>query len=130
MSVTANHVVFALSFASAFFLCYVGSQLLSSVLNGTGYDLFGTILGLEKQPENMSSQLLKDFSSNQLAQLVAIALTAVTSVVLYWKFSNSMSALPNGKVARLIHFLRIEANGAGSSELARIHARKKDHRLP
>jgi hypothetical protein len=54
MSVTANHVVFVLSFASAFFVCYVGSQFLSSVLNDAGYDLFGTILGHEKQPENMS----------------------------------------------------------------------------
>lgn len=95
MSVTANHVVFALSFASAFFVCYIASQLLSSVLDGAGYDLFGTILALEKQPDNMSSQLLKDFSSNQLAQLVAIALTAVTSVVLFLKFSKSMSGLAN-----------------------------------
>lgn len=94
MSVTANHVVFALSSASAFFVCYVGSQLLSSVLNDAGYNLFGTVLGLEQQPENMSSQLIKDFSNNQFAQLVAIALTAATSVVLFLKFSKSMSGLP------------------------------------
>jgi hypothetical protein len=100
MSVTANHVVFALSFASVFFLCYVGSQLLSSVLNDTGYDLFGTILGLETQPENMSSQLLKDFPSNQLAQLVAIALAALTSVVLFLKFSKSTFSLANVRMER------------------------------
>jgi len=86
---TVSHVAFALSFASAFFLCYVGSQFLSSVLNTAGYDISGTILGHEKQPESMSSQLVKDFSSSQLAQLVAIALTAVTSVVIFWKFSQS-----------------------------------------
>jgi low affinity Fe/Cu permease len=91
MPVTANHVAFALSFASAFFACYVGSQLLSSVLDRTSYDLFGTILGLEKQPENnMSSQLINDFSSNwQLTQLIAIALTVITSVVLFLKLSKS-----------------------------------------
>lgn len=92
MSVTANHVVFALSFASAFFVCYLGFQLLSSVLNDTSYDLFGTILGLEKA-DTMSSQLLKDFSNNQLAQLVAIALTAVTTLIVFLKFSKSMSGL-------------------------------------
>lgn len=100
MSVTAYHVVFALSFASVFFLCYVGSQLLSSLLNDAGYDLPGTIFGIEKQPENMSSQLFKDFSSNQLAQLVAIALTAVTSVVLFLKFSKSMSGLVDARVEK------------------------------
>ena len=89
MPVTANHVAFVLSFASAFVVCYVGSQLLSSVLNNAGYDLFGTILGQEKQAEDMTSQLMKDFSNNQLAQLVAIALTAITSVVIFWKFSQS-----------------------------------------
>jgi len=58
------------------------------VLNNAGYDIFGTILGHEKPPENMSSQLVKDFSSNQLAQLVAIALTVVTSATIFWKFSQ------------------------------------------
>lgn len=89
MPVTTNHVVFALSFASAFFVCYVGSQFLSSVLNDAGYDLFGTILGHGKQPENMSSQLVQDFSNNQLAQLVAIAFTVATSVFIFLKFSQS-----------------------------------------
>ena len=89
MSVTANHVVFVLSFASAFFACYVGSQFLSSLLNTSGYDITGAILGHETQPENMTSQLVEDFSSNQLAQLVAIALTAVTSLAIFWKFSQS-----------------------------------------
>jgi len=89
MSITANHVAFALSFASVFFVCYVGSQFLGSLLSDSGCNIFGTILGHEKQPENMSSQLIKDFSSNQLAQLVAIALTVVTSAVTFWKFSRS-----------------------------------------
>jgi hypothetical protein len=93
MSVTSNHVVFALSSASTFFVCYVGSKFLSSVLNDAGYDLFGTILGVEKNPENMSSQLIKDFSSNQLAQLVAIALTFATSAFLFFKFSQSAFGL-------------------------------------
>lgn len=88
MSVTVSHVVFGLSFASAFFVCYVGSQLLSSALNDAGYDLFGTILGVEKRPENMTSQQVRDFSNNQFAQLLALALTAVTTVVLFWKFSK------------------------------------------
>ncbi|KAF9786974.1 ferredoxin reductase-like C-terminal NADP-linked domain-containing protein [Thelephora terrestris] len=88
MSVTVNHVVLALSSASAFFVCYVGSQLLSSLLNDAGYDPFRTLLGLEQQPENMSSPLIKDFSTNQFAQLLAIALTAVTTVVLFLKFSK------------------------------------------
>lgn len=126
MSVTANHVVFALSFASVFFVCYVGSQFLSSVLNGAGYDFVGTILNLEKQPENMSSQLLKDFSSNQLAQLVAIALTALTSVVFFLKFSKSMFGLA-GVRWQLMRFPRVEATSVGSSELARIPTHKKDH---
>ena len=95
MSVTVNHVVLALSSASAFFVCYVGSQLLSSLLNDAGYDPFRTLLGLEQQPENMSSPLIKDFSTNQFAQLLAIALTAVTTVVLFLKFSKSMSIYPN-----------------------------------
>ena len=95
MPVTANHVAFALSFASAFFVCYVGSQLLNSVLKNAGYDLFGTILGLENHPENMSSLLLEEFSSNQLAQLAAIALTVATTVVFFLKFSKSMSGLVN-----------------------------------
>jgi hypothetical protein len=86
MSVTVSHVVFALSFASVFLVCYVGSQFLSSVLNNAGYDFFGTVVSHEK---NMSSQLIADFMNNQLAQLVAIALTAVTSVVIFWKFSQS-----------------------------------------
>jgi cytochrome-b5 reductase len=85
MSVTVSHVVFALSFASVFLVCYVGSQFLSSVLNNAGYDFFGTVVSHEK---NMSSQLIVDFMNNQLAQLVAIALTAVTSVVIFWKFSQ------------------------------------------
>ena len=86
MSVTVSHVVFALSFASVFLVCYVGSQFLSSVLNNAGYDFFGTVVSHEK---NMSSQLIADFMNNQLAQLVAIALTAVTSVAIFWKFSQS-----------------------------------------
>lgn len=89
MSVTASHAVFVLSFASAFYACYVGSQYLSSLLNTSGYDISGTILGHEKQPESMSSQLVKDFSSNRLAQFVAIALAAATSIAIYWKFSQS-----------------------------------------
>lgn len=93
MPVTANHAVFVLSFASAFFACYVGSQFLSSLLNTSGYDISGTIIGYEKQPENMSSQLVRDFSSNRLAQLVAIALAAVTSMAIFWKFSQSEFAL-------------------------------------
>lgn len=92
MSVTANHVVLGLSFAFTFFICYVGSQLLSSVLNDAGYDLLGTILGIEKRPGNMTSQQVRDFSNNQFAQLLAVALTAVTTVVLFWKFSKSMSS--------------------------------------
>jgi hypothetical protein len=88
---TANNAVFALSFASTFFVCYIGSQFLSSLLNDAGYDLFGTILDLEKQPKNMPSQLLGTFSNNQFAQLVAIALTVVTSVFVFTKFSQSMS---------------------------------------
>lgn len=88
MSVTANHVVFALSFASAFFVCYLGSQFLGFVLDNAGYDLFETILGVEKQPESMSSQLIKDVSNNQLAQLVALALAAATSVFVFLKFSK------------------------------------------
>lgn len=101
MSATSNHVVFALSSASTFFVCYVGSKFLSSVLNDAGYDLFGTILGVEKTPENMSSELIKDFSSNQLAQLVAIALTFVTSALLFSKFYKSVFGLAD---------LRDEAN--------------------
>ena len=89
MPVTVNHVAFALSFTSVFFVCYIGSQLLSSVLNNAGYDLSGTILGHQKRPENMSSQLVDDFSNNQLAQLVAVALAVATSVVIFWKFSQS-----------------------------------------
>ena len=86
MPVTANHVAFVLSFASAFVVCYVGSQYLTSVLNNTVYDLPGTIPGHEKPPENMSSLSMLN---NQLTQLVAIALAAVTSVVIFWKFSQS-----------------------------------------
>jgi len=93
MPVTVSHAVFVLSFASAFFACYVGSRFLSSVLNTAGYDFSGTILGHEKQPGNMSSQLVKDFSSSRLAQLVAIALTAVTSLAIFWKFSQSKFVL-------------------------------------
>jgi len=93
MPVTVNHAVFVLSFASAFFACYVGSRFLSSVLNTAGYDISGTILGHENQPQNMSSQLVKDFSNNRLAQLVAIALAAVTSIAIFWKFSQSEFAL-------------------------------------
>jgi len=89
MPVTVSHVVFVLSFASAFLICYVGSQFLSSVLNDSGYDLFGTLLGHEKQPQDMSSQLVQDFSNSQLAQLVAIALTAATSIFIFLKFSQS-----------------------------------------
>jgi len=89
MPLTANHVVFALSFASAFFVCYVGSRFLGSALDDSGYDLFGTILGHENQSANMSSQWVQNFSNNQLAQLVAIALTAATSVFIYLKFSKS-----------------------------------------
>jgi len=88
MSATASHVVFVLSFASAFLVCYIASQFLSSVLNDVGYDLSGTIPGDEKQPENMSSQLIQGFSSNQLAQLAALVFTAVTSVAIFWKFSQ------------------------------------------
>ena len=89
MPLTANHVVFALSFASAFFVCYLGSRFLGSALDDAGYDLSGTILGHDKQPENMSSKSVQDFSNNQLAQLVAIALTVATSVLIYLKFSKS-----------------------------------------
>ena len=89
MSVTASRAAFALSFASVFLVCYIGSQFLSSVLNDAGYDISGTILGYEKQPQNMSSQLIRDFSTNQLAQLVAIALTVATSVFIFLKFSKS-----------------------------------------
>ena len=95
MSVSTNHVVLALSFSSAFFVCYLGSQLLISTLNDAGYDLFGTILGLQKQPNDMSSQLVKDFSNNQLAQLVAIALAVVSSVLFFSKFTKSTLFLVN-----------------------------------
>lgn len=81
MPLTVSHVVFALSFASAFFVCYLGSGLLASVL-------FATTLPHEKQPENMSSWSIQDFPNNQFAQLLALALTAVTSVFIYWKFSQ------------------------------------------
>jgi len=131
MSVTANHVAFVLSFASVFLVCYVGSQFLSSVLSDSGYDIFGTILGHEKQPEKMSSQLVKDFSSNQLAQLVAIALTAVTSAAIFWKFSQSGFGPSHAcvKCGRAEHISRVEETGAGPSELARILAHQKDHHL-
>lgn len=90
MPATASHAIFVFSFVSAFSVCYVGSQYLSSVLRNADFDLFRAILGHEKRPENMSSQLVKDFSTNQLAQLVAIALTAVTSLAIFWKFSQSV----------------------------------------
>ena len=129
MSVTANHVVFLLSFASAFLACYVGSQFLGSILNDAGYDLFATILGHEKQPENMSVQFTQYFSNNQLAQLVAIALTAATSVFIFLKFSQS--ELESVYVCvRLIHISRVKEACAGSPELERVPAHKKDHCLP
>ena len=128
MSVTANHVAFALSFASAFLVCYVGSQFLGSVLNNAGHDLFATILGHEKQPENMSVQLTQHFSNNQLAQLVAIALTAATTVFIFFKFSQSEWKLVY-VCMRLMHISRVEEVCAGSPGLARVPAHKKDHRL-
>ena len=93
MPLTVSHVVFALSFASAFFACYLGSRFLVSVLDGTGHDFFATILGHENQPENMPSPSIQDFSNNQFAQLFALVLTAATSVFIYLKFSQSESNL-------------------------------------
>lgn len=86
---SANHVVFAFSFASVFLVCYVGSQFLGSVLNDAGYDLFAISLGHEKQPENMPAQLNQHFLNNQLAQLVAVALAVATSAFIFLKFSQS-----------------------------------------
>lgn len=97
MSVTANHVAFVLSFASVFFVCYVGSQFLSSALNNAGYDTFGTIPGHEKQPKNIPSQSM---SNNQLAQLAAIVLAAVTSFIIFWKFFQSEFDLTHTRVKR------------------------------
>lgn len=128
MSVTANHVAFLLSFASVFLLCYVGSQFLGSVLNDSGYDPFATILAHEKQPENMSAQLTQYLSNNQLAQLVAIALTAATSVFIFLQFSQS-ELKPVYACVRLMHISRVEEACAGSPELARVPAHKKDYRL-
>ena len=130
MSVTANHVVFTLSFAAAVFTCYFGSQFLGSAVDSAGYDIFGTILRLEEQPEQMYSQLLKNISSSQLAPLVTIALTVVTSVVIFLKFSKSTCGLvKRGNTMRLTHFPRVEATSAGSSKLARIPTHKKNYRL-
>ena len=131
MPVTTSHAVFVLSFASAFFACYFTSRFLGSVLNTAGYDISGTILGHEKQPENMPSQLVKDFSSNHLAQLVTIALAAVTSIAIFWKFSQSEFALAYvcAKRDEAVSVSRVEETSVGSPELARIPPHKKDHHL-
>jgi len=128
MSVTANHVVLVLSFASAFLVCYVGSRFLGSVLNDAGYDLFTTLLGHEKQPENMSTQSTQYFSNNQLTQLVAIALAAATSVFIFLKFSQSQFKSVC-KPVRLTHTSRVEEACIRFPELERVPARKKDHCL-
>jgi len=128
MSVTVNHVVFVFSFASAFLVCYVGSQFLGSVLNDAGYDLFATLLGHEKQPENMSAQLTQYFSNNRLAQLVAIALTVATSAFIFLKFSQSQLKSIYTCV-RLTHTSRVEEACTGFPGLERVPALKKDHRL-
>ncbi len=85
---------FAVVFSSLFFL----SRFIGAKLNAAGYRVSDLILiGLPKDlnttltedPSNTPPAVpMADFASNTYAQLIALALTALTSAIIYFKFAG------------------------------------------
>ena len=90
-----QHALFALSFLSVFASLVAISRFLGKTLREHGYDISKLILiGLPDQQRDSSTNTAKTLrmSQSDLTKPLAIAFAGLTTVFLYYRFSNSSSA--------------------------------------